>query len=162
MGLAIKLIVNSRDFKLILYTYLSIARKVSLALFLPQDPHSSLSQNLLTFSWKPTLSSIKLKLQTISRIFIQLYWKKSTCFRLYGKRRQQAFWLQHHYLTIEASIEKTYHTKSWIRHDGNVWLLEPKEKIYQCIEKLSLLLVCSETLFIIDDFIASKSLDKRR
>lgn len=34
---------------------------------------------------------------------------------------------------------KTYHTEVWIRYDGNVWLIEPKGKLYQWIEKFSLL-----------------------
>ena len=57
---------------------------------------------------------------------------------------------------------KTYHAKGWIRHDDNVWLIEPKYKLYQWEEKLPQLLSCSETPFIIDDIIADKSLDKRK
>ena len=57
---------------------------------------------------------------------------------------------------------KIYHTKVWTKHDDKVWLIEPKDKLYQMIKKLSQLLVRSETLFIIDDIIADKSLDKRR
>ena len=57
---------------------------------------------------------------------------------------------------------KTYHAKGWIRHDDNVSLIEPKDKLYQWVEKLSQLLARSETLFIIDDIIADESLDKRR
>ena len=35
-------------------------------------------------------------------------------------------------------LNKTYHTKGWIRHDDNVWLIESNYKLYQWI-KLSLL-----------------------
>ena len=56
---------------------------------------------------------------------------------------------------------KTYHSRDWIKHEDKVWLIEPKGKLYQWIEKLSQLLACSET-FIIDDIIADQSLDKKR
>ena len=26
---------------------------------------------------------------------------------------------------------KTYHTKGWIRHDDNIWLIEPTGRLYQ-------------------------------
>ena len=48
------------------------------------------------------------------------------------------------------------------KNDDKVWLVEPKDKLYKWIEKLSQLLVCSKTLFIIDDIIADEGLDKRR
>ena len=32
---------------------------------------------------------------------------------------------------------KTYHSKDWIKNDNKVWLIEPKDKLYQGIEKLS-------------------------
>ena len=57
---------------------------------------------------------------------------------------------------------KTYHSRDWIKTDDKVWLVEPKDRLYQWIEKLSQLLAHSETLFIIDDIIADESLDKRR
>ena len=53
-------------------------------------------------------------------------------------------------------------TKDWIKNDDKIWLIEPKDKLYQWIEKLSQLLESSETLFIIDDIIADEGLDKRR
>ena len=56
----------------------------------------------------------------------------------------------------------TYHVKEWIKTDNNVWLVVPKEKLYQWIEKLSELLRFFEVLFIIDDIIANKDLDKSR
>ena len=57
---------------------------------------------------------------------------------------------------------KTYHDKEWIKNDDNVWLVDPKDKLYQRIEKLSQLLRILEVLFIIDDIIANESLNKRR
>ena len=57
---------------------------------------------------------------------------------------------------------KTYHAKDWIKNDDKLWLIEPKDKLYKWVEKLSQLLACLETLFIIDDIIADESLDKRR
>ena len=32
----------------------------------------------------------------------------------------------------------TYYTKSWIRHNDNVWFIELKNKLYHLIEKVSL------------------------
>ena len=46
--------------------------------------------------------------------------------------------------------------------DDNVWLVDPKDKIYQWIQKLSEFLRFLEVLFIIDYIIANKDLDKRR
>ena len=57
---------------------------------------------------------------------------------------------------------KTYHSKDWIKNDDKVWLVEPKDRLYQCIEKLSLLLASFKALFIIDDIIADEGLEKRR
>ena len=57
---------------------------------------------------------------------------------------------------------KTYHDRYWIKNDDKVWLVEPKDWLYQWIKKLSQLLAHSETLFIIDDIIAHESLDKKR
>ena len=56
----------------------------------------------------------------------------------------------------------TYHGKEWLKTDDSVWVVDPKDNLYQWIKKLSQLLVHSETLFIIDDIIANESLDKRR
>ena len=57
---------------------------------------------------------------------------------------------------------KIYHSKDWIKNDDKVWLIDPKDKLYKWIEKLSQLLPCSQTLFIIDNFIADEGLDKKR
>ena len=56
---------------------------------------------------------------------------------------------------------KTYHSKDWIKNNDKVWLIEPKDKLYQWIEKLPRLLARSETLFIIDDVITKEGLDKK-
>ena len=57
---------------------------------------------------------------------------------------------------------ETYDTRDWIKNDGKVWVIEPKDNLYQWIGKLSQLLARFETLFIIDDIIANESLDKSR
>ena len=59
-------------------------------------------------------------------------------------------------------INKTYYAKEWIKSDDKFWPIEPKDNLYQWIEKLSQLLTDLETLFIIDDIIANKDLDKKR
>ena len=56
----------------------------------------------------------------------------------------------------------TYHVKEWIKTDDNIWLVNPKDSLYQWIQKLSQLLRFFETIFIIDDIIGNKDLDKRR
>ena len=56
----------------------------------------------------------------------------------------------------------TYHAKKWIKNDENVWLVDPKDNLYQWMKKLSELLQFFEVLFIIDDIIANESLDNRR
>ena len=55
---------------------------------------------------------------------------------------------------------KTCNTKGWFRHDANIWLIEQMYKLYQRIEKLSLLLARWETLFTSDDVIAHKSVER--
>ena len=57
---------------------------------------------------------------------------------------------------------KTYHSRDWIKNDDKVWVVEPIDKLYQWIGKLSQFLACSEILFIIDDIISDEVLDKRR
>ena len=56
---------------------------------------------------------------------------------------------------------KTYHTREWIEKDDKVWLVDPKDNPDQWIKKLSELLRFLEVLFIIDDIIGNKDLDKR-
>ena len=57
---------------------------------------------------------------------------------------------------------KTYIARSWVIKDENVWLVEPKDKLYDYIEKLSNLETGNAILFIVDDIIADENLDKRR
>ena len=57
---------------------------------------------------------------------------------------------------------KTYHAMGWIKNDDKVWLVDPKDNLYQWMKKLSELLRFLEVLFIIDDIIANERLDKRR
>ena len=59
-------------------------------------------------------------------------------------------------------VNKRYHVRVWIINDDKVWLVEPKDNLYQWIGKLPQLLASSETLFIINDIIANKELDKKR
>ena len=56
----------------------------------------------------------------------------------------------------------TYHAKEWIKSDDKVWLTEPKDNLYQWIQKLLELLRFLKVLFIIDDIIANKDIHKRR
>lgn len=49
-----------------------------------------------------------------------------------------------------------------MRHDNNASLIEHENNLYQSIGKLSLLLACSEALFIIGNIIAGESLGKPR
>ena len=48
-----------------------------------------------------------------------------------------------------------------IKNDDKVWLIEPKDKLYQWTEKLSQLLPRSKKLIIIDNIITDKGLDKK-
>ena len=57
---------------------------------------------------------------------------------------------------------KTYHSKEWIKNDDNVWLVDPKDNLYQWIKKFSEFLRFLKVLFIIDDIIPNESLDKGR
>ena len=49
---------------------------------------------------------------------------------------------------------KTYIGRSWVIKDENVWLVEPKDKLYDYIEKLPNLEAGNAVLFIVDDIIA--------
>ena len=46
--------------------------------------------------------------------------------------------------------------------DGNVWLVDAKDHLYQWTKKLSEFLRLLQVLFIINDIIANKNHDKRR
>lgn len=57
---------------------------------------------------------------------------------------------------------KTYLERSWVWKDPYVFCIEPKDRLFEWVEKLSRLLANEETLFIIDDVIADETLDKKR
>jgi len=57
---------------------------------------------------------------------------------------------------------KTYLERSWLWSDNNIFLIEPKDKLFEWISKLSELFKGENTLFIVDDIISDKTLDKRR
>ena len=57
---------------------------------------------------------------------------------------------------------KAYYAREWIKNDDTVWLVDPKDNLYQWIKKLSELLQFLEVLFIIYYIIDNESLDKRR
>ena len=57
---------------------------------------------------------------------------------------------------------KTYLAKEWMKNNDKVWLVEPKDNLYQWIKKLSELLRFLKVLFVFDDILANESLDKRR
>ena len=64
--------------------------------------------------------------------------------------------------SILRENNKAYHAKEWIKNDDKVWLVDPKDNLYQWIKKLSELLRFLEVLFIIIAIIANETLDKRR
>ena len=63
------------------------------------------------------------------------------------------------------SNNTTYLSRNWVKNDNQdnqVWLVEPGDRLYEWIKKLSQLLRRLEVLFIIDDLIADECLDKKR
>ena len=82
-----------------------------------------------------------------------------------GKTRLVLEWLKKNITNILICVtlreNDTYHAKEWIKNDDKVWLVDPKDNLYQWIKKLSELLRFLEVL-IINDIIANESLDKRR
>ena len=74
---------------------------------------------------------------------------------------KETFWLYYHICSTLQENSK-YHVKEGIKNDDKVWLVEPKENLYQWIQKLSELLRFLDVLFVIDDIIANKDLDRRR
>ena len=56
----------------------------------------------------------------------------------------------------------TYKSRGWVWNDPDVIPIELGNNLYYLIEKISNLLAGSNTLFLIDDIIADKTLDKRR
>ena len=57
---------------------------------------------------------------------------------------------------------KTYLNCEVLWKDDDVYLLEPKENLFELIGKLSHHFAGEDTLFIIDDIISDENLDKRR
>ena len=54
----------------------------------------------------------------------------------------------------------TYKSWGWVWNDPDVIPIEPGNRLYYLIEKISNLLALSVTLFLIDDIIADQALDK--
>ena len=48
----------------------------------------------------------------------------------------------------------TYLSRNWVKNDDKVWLIEPRDRLYEWIQNLSQLLRYLEVLFIIDDIIS--------
>ena len=57
---------------------------------------------------------------------------------------------------------ETYKSRGWVWNDPDLILIEPGNRLYYLIEKISNLLAGSTTLFLIDDIIADATLDKCR
>ena len=57
---------------------------------------------------------------------------------------------------------ETYRTTPWIRSDDRIFIIEPKDKLFEWIEFLSKLFAGQVTLFIVDDIISDETLDKKR
>ena len=60
------------------------------------------------------------------------------------------------------SYNSTYKSQGWVWNDPDVIPIEPGNRLYYLIEKISNLLTGSVTLFLIDDIIGNEALDKRR
>ena len=74
---------------------------------------------------------------------------------------------KHHFENIvilcpTLQFNKTYLERAWIWEDSFVFLFESKGNLFELIEKLSSLFSGENTLIIVDDIIADKTLDKRR
>ena len=57
---------------------------------------------------------------------------------------------------------QTYKERKFLWSDPNVYLIEPKDKLFEWLAKLSTIFAGEETLFIVDDIISDESIDKRR
>ena len=57
---------------------------------------------------------------------------------------------------------EVYKSRGWVWNDPDVILIEPGNRLFDWIEKISNLLTGSVTLFLIDDIITDEALDKRR
>ena len=56
----------------------------------------------------------------------------------------------------------TYKSRGWVWNDPEVIPIEPRNRLYYLIERISNLLAGSTNLFLIDDIIADETLDKCR
>ena len=54
----------------------------------------------------------------------------------------------------------TYKSRGWVWNDPEIIPIEPGNRLYYLIEKISNLLAGSATLFLIDDIIANETLNK--
>ena len=57
---------------------------------------------------------------------------------------------------------KTYHKRDWVKSDARVFLIDPKDRLLDWTRHLSKTYADETVLFILDDCIASKELDKTR
>ena len=57
---------------------------------------------------------------------------------------------------------ETYRTTPWIRSDDRIFIIEPKDMLFEWIGFLSKLFAGQVTLFIVDDMISDETLDKKR
>ena len=57
---------------------------------------------------------------------------------------------------------ETYRTTPWIRSDDGIFIIEPKDKLFEWIGFLSKLFAGQVTLFIVDDIISDETLDRKR
>ena len=58
-------------------------------------------------------------------------------------------------------VNETYKSRPWIWSDDNIFLIIPKDKLFECISRFSKALTCEETLFVIDDCIGDDELNKQ-
>ena len=59
-------------------------------------------------------------------------------------------------------VNKTYLACRWLWSDKYVFLIEPRDNLFEWVSELSKILVGEKTLFIVDDIIADETLDKKR
>jgi hypothetical protein len=70
----------------------------------------------------------------------------------------------HHIVVLCPTMHwnKTYHRRSWIWSDPEVYVLDPGEHLHQWLRVFYELFAGSSTLYIIDDCAASKALTKKK
>ena len=57
---------------------------------------------------------------------------------------------------------KTYHSRNWIWQDPEVFLIDPGERLQECLRAFYQLFSGEPTLYLIDDCAASKALTKKK